>query len=308
MNQLNPKMFEVNVVDGPAFITMLQKLGRMCGDVLLGTISEDTITLESLQIVKEVAPGSSASLARSSSLSPSRSLSRSLTPLPSLSPSKGGTSSRSLFNASPAAEICSTNSGRGVTRGVGPDDGFVFTREGFFDDASSLGGGTVSSYGASQYFDEDESRATASPLDPYMPYMKISSGLMSELSSPFSSSPGSMGLSSPNRFSNSYTSSGSRSPAPQLTPLRAGTSHNSRVDDTDVSVTSELSHSPINSKIRPTSLGPSINTSPSISTTITGGSSSSMVASLLGINPWSEKLEEQRKRNKEKRLKIQPSS
>jgi hypothetical protein len=297
MNQLNPKMFDVNVMDGPAFITMLQKLGRMCGDVLLGVATDDSITLEKLQIVKEVAPGTSAG---------SSSLSRTSSSLPIISPSKRS-DGRSLFDGSPSADTHATLSGRGVTRGVGPDNGFIFSHEGFFDDcAGSIGGGTISTYGASHLYDNDD-QTRASISDPYIAYMRLSPAIMSEFSPPSAQSQSSAPF-SPARFSSSHTSAGHRSPAPLLAPIRASTSHEYRSDGTDGSVTSELTYSPINSatsKFRPKSLASTLNqTSTSVSSAATANTSSSMVSSLIGVNPWSEKLEEQKRRNREKKIQL----
>ena len=276
MYNLNPKMFDINVVDGPAFVTMLLKLGRMCEDVLLGKASESAITFENLQIVKEVGSLAGASLSRSLSRSPSTTLSRSPSSsslsrspssgLPALSPMK-----QKVTNASPGKEVVCTE--RGVSRGAGEDNAFVFSHEGFYDDNVSVG-----SFGVSRYGDDD-TRASAS--DPYIAYMKLSP--LIAVSSP--TSPGttsSLGEFSPERASHS-----SRSPLRQkLSPLQPAASVEGH-SVADCSVTSELTFSPVTSGATRTKTS----------------NSTSMVANLIGANPWSEQLEQQKSKTSKGRCK-----
>ena len=190
-----------------------------------------------------------------------------------------------------------------MTRGVGDDEGFVFTHEGFFDGGGSLGGRSATSPGG--YSSDGDIRDEMSYVDPYFAYMKLSPHHMSQLAraavgspgSPSPSTASSIGSFSPSKFKGSLSASGNRSPAPRLAPLgkaRATTSHEMVRVGSSESITSDITfggtagvYSPINSA--------AMKTRPVKKANKSSSSSSGMVSSLIGDNPWAAKLEQQKK-------------
>jgi hypothetical protein len=106
MSIVNPVMYDLNVMDGNGFITVLQKLGRMCENILLGFVDHKVITYESLRIPPPPDP---------------RSASRSPSPLPSIARQARAQKGKSdIFSKNPSAELISSE--RSVSRGIGPDN------------------------------------------------------------------------------------------------------------------------------------------------------------------------------------------
>jgi hypothetical protein len=119
MSRVNPKLYDINMMDGNAFLTWLQKLGRVSEDILLGNIAEKSVTLDQLNFSEPPTPSAVASLPSSSvrgSSSPQPGLS-----LPNIKSHRPTSASPSaLFALSPSAEIVSSE--RSVSRGVGSNE------------------------------------------------------------------------------------------------------------------------------------------------------------------------------------------
>lgn len=145
MYRINPRMYELNMMDGANFITWLQKLGRVCEDILLGYVDEKVVTFDNLKFSEPPDPSSVSSYKGSP---PSSGL------LPIISPKKrcqSANQSKQLF--SPSAEVISSD--RSISRGVGGDESIVSIR--YLSPPKTTG----SIYTLS----DDES------FDPYVPYM-----------------------------------------------------------------------------------------------------------------------------------------
>jgi len=256
MQAVNSRMYELHVMDGNGFIKTLQKLGRCCEQVLLGKLDEKTITYDTLAI-----PDSKSMPSRSGS--PISDGSRS--PLPSIVRQRSRTAPRlgreELFKRSPSSEISLGD--RSVTRGVGSDDTFIFSREGFYDSTDIF---------------ENDTASKNTTSDPYTPYLCRSIS--------------SFDWDGPDLFARSYSSQRSLSRSfsrndslpveNSMCRSSSSLSNYLRSDSTADSVVSDVTmFSPIKTAV------PSSQRLNSSMTTVTENKPPSMLTSLLGDNPWS---------------------
>lgn len=157
MHRVNPKMHEINMMDGSSFITWLQKLGRISEDILLGKIDEKSVTLDDFNFTEPPTPSAIATpLSRSPSSSHGTVLS-----LPNIK-SKNRNSSpppRSTLFSSPSTEIITSE--RTVSRGVGGEESISPTLT-----SQSRNSPARAAHSPSPSFILDEL-----DFDPYLPYM-----------------------------------------------------------------------------------------------------------------------------------------
>jgi hypothetical protein len=266
MFRVNSKMYDINMMDGNAFLTWLQKLGRVSEEILLGRLDERTVTLDHFNFSEPPGP---------SSVSPSRA---------ALSPtsSSGGLSlpriksirETSSVVMSPSAEVVASE--RSVSRGVGTDEALSPS---FHSRAFSPPRTTGSLFSSS---------LSSSPLlllptdedDPYRPYMTnhydLTHGAKHRERQNRPAMP-SRGALSPMMTDMTLSSS-------SLLPLPLQQQDHLTGNE---SIVSAVTDSSMFSPIHPSHLS-----SDSVSS-----STQPMVASLLGTNPWSE-IDQERKRGR----------
>jgi hypothetical protein len=261
MCRVNQKMYDINMMDGNAFLTWLQKLGRVSEDILLGRLDEQTLTLDHLNFSEPPNP---------SSIAPSRGASS--------SPTGGGLSLPRIKSIretappqSPSSEIIA--SARSVSRGVGTDDRLSpsLLSRGFSPPRTT--GSLFTTSVTSSLHGGDESDDFN---DPYKPYMSNHTGLAPGVKRRHQPTHGA--LSPMNDLSLYSSSSSSPLPLQLQDQLTGNESIMSAVTDS-----SSMMFSPIH----PAHLSSSSRTQP-------------MVASLLGTNPWSE-IDQERRRGRGRR-------
>ena len=257
MSRVNPKMYDINMMDGHAFLTWLQKLGRISEDILLGNLAEKSVTLDHFNFSEAPTPSSVASVSRTSpSLQSTGGLS-----LPNINSHRNASSPANLFAASPSAEVIAAE--RSVSRGVGGNDSISSPLLPFRSFSPPRTSESLTSNSPTSFSEED----------PYLRYMTVGKNLGTHHSLPQLYREGSP-------------------PVPNSTFLLSPSSHSSSptghhtLDGNEGSIMSAVtdSSSLMFSPIRPLDLdSSSASLDPSLSSL-----RQPMVASLLGNNPWNK--------------------
>lgn len=275
MSRVNPKMYEINMMDGHAFLTWLQKLGRISEDILLGNLAEKSVTLDHFNFSEAPTPSSVASFSRSSpSLQSTGGLS-----LPNINSHRNTSSPANLFAASPSAEVISSE--RSVSRGVGGNDSISSPTLHFRSFSPPRTTESLTSNSPTSFSEED----------PYLRYMTVGKNLSAHHSLPQLYREGSPPVpNSTTSFSTFLLSPSSNSSSPTGHHILDGNEGSIMSAVTD---SSSLMFSPI----RPHDLD-SFASLDSLSSL-----RQPMVASLLGDNPWNkiDSLAAARKRGCKKR-------
>lgn len=264
MYRVSPRMYDLNMMAGSSFITWLQKLGRVCEDILLGYVDEKIITFDHLKFNDPPDPSSVASVRGSS---PSGLL-------PSISPQKRSQSAHTKQLFSPSSEIISSE--RSVSRGVGSNDSLQLSTR-YLSPPKTTNSLITNSKNSplNNGFEEDE-------FDPYIPYMIHTFHHESTKSSKKSQ------RQQHNQNQNQLDLERSKSP----------TNFNDSSNESIISNITEntLRFSPINSNNN--------NNNRSLFNQNEDSKNQPMVSSLLGINPWNEintnKSSHQKYRKREK--------